>query len=91
MKSLINKILSVELVLIVASTILNILFCMDKISRRPVEIGFILVILTSCVMNYFLMKAKNKGEEVNEKRRPLQIAMFVVIGVAWVVSYGFTV
>lgn len=91
MKNVIKKIMIVELILMLASTIANVLYCMDKISREPVQTGFILVIFAGLGVNYFNMKAKNKGEKISVKRSPLEIAITLIIGIGWVISYGFTI
>ena len=91
MKNKINKFIIVELILMLGSIIANILYSMDKISRDPVQIGFILVLLGSIAINYLAMKAKNKGENLRAKRSPLEIVITLIIGIAWVISYGFTI
>lgn len=91
MEKKINKFIIVELILMLASILANVLYYMDKISRDPVQICFILVLFGSIGVNYFNIKAKNKGENVKSKRHPLEIAITLIIGIAWIVSYGFTI
>lgn len=90
MEKKINKFIIVELILMLSSILANILYYMDKISRDPVQICFTLVLFGSIGVNYFNMKAKNKGEKIKIKRSPLEIAVTLIIGIAWIVSYGFT-
>lgn len=90
MEKKINKFMIIELILMLSSTITNALYCMDKISRDPVQMCFILVLFGSMGVNYFNMKSKNKGKKLSCKRSTLEIAVVLVIGIAWVISYGFT-
>ena len=91
MKNKINKFIIVELILMLGSIIANIFYSMGKISRDPVEIGFVLVLFGSAVANYFVMKGKNKGEKLRTERSPLEIGITLIIGIAWIISYGFTI
>lgn len=47
MEKKINKFIIIELMLMLVSTIANVLYYMDKISRDPVQICFILVLFGS--------------------------------------------
>lgn len=90
MKNKINRVIIVELILMAASILVNVLYCMDKISREPVQTAFILVLLGSAVVNYFNVKTKNKGEKIKIKRSSLEIIITLIIGIGWVISYGLT-
>lgn len=88
-----NVLLIVSLLMMVCSTIVNILFCINIISKSFVQIGFILVILCSIVINYSLLKARNanSGKLISEKRSVLTIVISVVIVISWAISYGMTI
>lgn len=90
MEKKINKFIIIELMLMLVSTIANVLYYMDKISRDPVQICLILVLFGSVGVNYFNMKSKNKLKKSSIKRSSLEIAITLIIGITWVISYGFT-
>lgn len=90
MEKKINKFIIIELILMLGSTIANVLYIMDKISRDPAQLCFTLVLFGSIGVNYFNMKAKNNGEKIGVKRSTLEIVITLIIGIAWIISYGFT-
>lgn len=72
------------------STIANTLFYVDVISKDYVQIGFLLVMLCSIVLNFLSMNKKTKelvkieAEKTSKLTKTVTIALLIL----WVVTYG---
>ena len=81
---LIDNIYIAEMILMLSSTVINVLFLAGFISDAYVQYGFILVI-------YLLMKEKNNKKEkvvkLRTKKNILSIIIVVVICLSWITTY----
>ena len=88
---LIDNIYIAEIILMVISTVINILFLKGLILEAYVQYGFILVILCGIGINYLLMKEKNNKKEkvvkLRTKKNILSIIIVVVICLSWITTY----
>lgn len=92
MKSL-KVISAIELVLMVCSTIINILGYTDKISMSYVRISFLIVILCGMIINFLIVREqrKNLKKSKPENKNVLLLLVVLIIGTSWIVSYGFAI
>ena len=88
---LIDNIYIAEMILMLSSTVINVLFLAGFISDAYVQYGFILVILCGIGINYLLMKEKNNKKEkvvkLRVKKNILSIIIVVVICLSWITTY----
>lgn len=88
---LIDNIYITEMILMVISTVINVLFLAGFLSEAYVQYGFILVILCGIGINYLLMKEKNNKKEkvvkLRTKKNILSIIIVVVICLSWITTY----
>ncbi|WP_196000388.1 hypothetical protein [Clostridium sp. 1001271B_151109_B4] len=92
MKSL-KVISAIEIILMVCSTIINILGYTDKISMSYVRISFLIVILCGMIINFLIVKEqrKNLKKSKPENKNVLLLLLVLIIGTSWIVSYGFAI
>ena len=88
MKSL-KVISAIEIILMVCSTIINILGYTDKISMSYVRISFLIVILCGMIINFLIVKEqrKNLKKSKPENKNVLLLLLVLIIGTSWIVSY----
>ena len=88
---LIDNIYIAEMILMLSSTVINVLFLAGFRSDAYVQYGFILVILCGIGINYLLMKEKNNKKEkvvkLRTKKNILSIIIVVVICLSWITTY----
>lgn len=91
MKSL--KVISViEIILMVCSTIINILVYTDKISMYYVRISFLIVILCGMIINFLIVKEQRKNlKKSKPENKSVLLLLVLIIGTSWIVSYGFAI
>lgn len=72
------------------STIINILYYIDKLPKWGLQTGFIIVILWSAFVNLSLLnKDKSRQDTVTlRKRSVFSIVGVILIGIAWIISYA---
>ena len=92
MKSL-KVISAIELVLMVCSTIINILGYADTISMSYVRILFLIVILCGMIINFLIVREQRKNLKKSnpENKSVLLLLVVLIIGTSWIVSYGFAI
>lgn len=92
MKSL-KVISAIELVLMVSSTIINILGYADRISMSYVRILFLIVILCGMIINFLIVREQRKNLKKSnpENKSVLLLLVVLIIGTSWIVSYGFAI
>lgn len=84
---------AIELVLMVCSTIINILGYADRISMSYVRILFLIVILCGMIINFLIVREQRKNLKKSnpENKSVLLLLVVLIIGTSWAVSYGFAI
>lgn len=80
----------IGLLLIGVSTVINVLYYIDRLPKWGVQTGFTIVILWSAFVNLSLLnKDKNRQDTVLLKKRSVfSIVGVILLGIAWIISYA---
>lgn len=88
MKFIKSKLIEISLLLMVCSTIANILFYLDIITQPVAQFGFIIVIIFSIFINVSSANNRKNNRNINIERSPSAIIATSIITISWALSYA---